>query len=90
MEHLLKHRSIRRYKQDDVSESLLTKIIEVGVRASTTGNMQLYSVVVTRNSETRAQLAPLHCKEQFLNNKFLSLLILQQGKYFVQITKHQS
>lgn len=75
MEDLLKHRSIRRYKQDDVSESLLTKIIEVGVRASTTGNMQLYSVVVTRNSETRAQLAPLHFNQPMVKQAPVLLTI---------------
>lgn len=75
MEHLLKHRSIRRYKQDDVSESLLTKIIEVGVRASTTGNMQLYSVVVTRNSETKAQLAPLHFNQPMVKQAPVLLTI---------------
>ena len=39
---------------------MLSQILEAGTRASTTGNMQLYSVIVTRDSDNKARLAPLH------------------------------
>lgn len=57
---LFQHRSIRQYKPDGIDESLLKEIIEAGTRASTTGNMQLYSVVVSRDGEEKRKLAPLH------------------------------
>ena len=60
MDFLFNHRSIRKYKSDEIPDDLLHKIIEAGTRASTTGNMQLYSVVITRNTENKARLAPLH------------------------------
>lgn len=60
MHTLFEHRSIRQYQSKPVEEELLLKIIEAGTRASTTGNMQLYSVVVTRDQERKAALAPLH------------------------------
>ncbi len=60
MELLLKHKSIRKYQQRDISQEDLTAIIESGIRASNTGNMQLYSVVVTRDPENKQKLAPLH------------------------------
>ena len=60
MDVLFNHRSIRRYKSDEIPEGLLHRIIEAGTRASTTGNMQLYSVVITRNAENKARLLPLH------------------------------
>jgi len=60
MDFLFQHRSIRQYKKDEIANDLLNRIIEAGTRASTTGNMQLYSVVVTRDSENKARLAPLH------------------------------
>lgn len=64
MDVLFQHRSIRKYRNDDIDNDLLMKIIEAGTRASTTGNMQLYSVVVTRDPENRTRLAPLHFNQE--------------------------
>lgn len=44
----------------EVPESLLRDILTRAMKAPTTGNMQLYSVVVTRGTEEREALAPLH------------------------------
>ncbi len=60
MELLNKHVTIRKFKEQEVDQKLLESIIYSGTRASTTGNMQLYSVVITRKEELKAQLAPLH------------------------------
>ncbi|MGV8096787.1 MAG: nitroreductase family protein [Mangrovibacterium sp.] len=60
MDFLFQHRSIRQYKKDEISNDLLNRIIEAGTRASTTGNMQLYSVIVTREAGNKSRLAPLH------------------------------
>ncbi|MGV8134215.1 MAG: nitroreductase family protein [Mangrovibacterium sp.] len=60
MDFLFQHRSVRQYKKDEIGNDLLNRIIEAGTRASTTGNMQLYSVIVTRESENKSKLAPLH------------------------------
>ncbi len=57
---IAQHRSVRKYKPDAVSEQDIREILEAGVRASTVGNMQLWSVVVTRDAEMKARLAPLH------------------------------
>jgi len=57
---LIKHRSIRKYKNDPIETDLLHRILQAGVRASTTGNMQLYSIIVTRDPEMKEALAPLH------------------------------
>lgn len=47
IETISRHRSVRSYKSDPVDERLLERILEAGVRASNTGNMQVYSIVVT-------------------------------------------
>ncbi|MEN6455171.1 MAG: nitroreductase family protein [Prolixibacteraceae bacterium] len=60
MDFLFQHRSVRQYKKDEIGNDLLNRIIEAGTRASTTGNMQLYSVIVTREPENKSKLAPLH------------------------------
>ncbi|HSV77115.1 MAG TPA: NADPH-dependent oxidoreductase [Bacteroidales bacterium] len=57
---LLQHRTIRSYKSEPLSDKILNTILEAGFRASTTGNMQVYSVIVTRDSEKRKELCKLH------------------------------
>ncbi|MDK2842458.1 MAG: hypothetical protein PWQ17_1964 [Anaerophaga sp.] len=58
MDVLLNHRTIRRYKDEPIDEALLNKILKAGTRASTTGNMQLYSIIVNRDEEMKKKLAP--------------------------------
>ena len=53
-------KTIRKYKDDDVSPELLDELIMTAARAATMGNMQLYSVVVTRSAEGKEVLSPFH------------------------------
>ncbi|MBQ7042681.1 MAG: nitroreductase family protein [Muribaculaceae bacterium] len=53
-------RTIRKYSSQNVSDELLRDIIEQASHAPTTGNMQLYSVVVTRTKEGKERLLPMH------------------------------
>ena len=60
MECIKNRRTIRKYKADKVSAELLNLLLEEAFRASTMGNMQLYSVVVTRDKQMKEKLAPVH------------------------------
>ena len=60
MDSIKNRRTIRKYKQQDVPADLLDRLLEEAFRASTMGNMQLYSVIVTRNQEMKTKLAPAH------------------------------
>ncbi|MCQ2299368.1 MAG: nitroreductase family protein [Bacteroidales bacterium] len=60
IELLKNHRSIRKYQDRPIPQEVMDRIIECGGRASNTGNMQLYSVVVTQEAEKKAELAKLH------------------------------
>ena len=53
-------RSIRKYADKEVSDELLNRLLGDAERTQTMGNMQLYSVVVTRSKEMKARLAPAH------------------------------
>lgn len=66
MELFKSHRSIRSYIDRNISEELLLDIIECGLRASNTGNMQLYSVIVTRDNSQKENLAPLHFNQKMV------------------------
>lgn len=60
MNAILNHRTIRKYKNTPIDESMLNDILQAGTRASTTGNMQVYSIIVTKSQEIKEQLAPCH------------------------------
>lgn len=60
MKNLLTRRTIRKYTDKDVSNELLNRLMEEAARTQTMGNLQLYSVVVTRSQEMKKQLAPAH------------------------------
>lgn len=53
-------KSVRKFSGKSVGETLLREILTKAMKAPTTGNMQLYSVVVTRDSGMLEKLAPLH------------------------------
>ncbi len=60
MESVKQRRTIRKYADKDVEPTLLNQLLEEASRASTMGNLQLYSVVVTRDKEMKQRLAPAH------------------------------
>ena len=60
MDFIKNRRTIRKYQQKDIPAELLNQLLEEAFRASTMGNMQLYSVVITRSPEMKARLAPTH------------------------------
>lgn len=63
---LLNHRSIRKYKPDPIPTQILDYILEAGTRASTTGNMQLYSIVVTTEDSIKEELLSCHFNQEMV------------------------
>src|ERR1035437_6925997 len=57
---LNQHRTIRKYTDQKIAPELLTRLLETACRASNTGNMQAYSIVVTKDTELKKQLSPAH------------------------------
>jgi len=53
-------RTYRRYSSREIPSSELNRMLEAAAQAPTTGNMQLYSVIVTRSEEGKRALAPQH------------------------------
>ncbi len=60
------HRSIRNYKEDAVSDSVLQEILAAATRASTTGNMQVYSIVVTTENTVKEKLWEAHFRQNMV------------------------
>jgi nitroreductase len=65
---LNQHRTIRKYTDKQIEPKLLTQLLESACRASNTGNMQAYSVVVTTDSTIKDLLSPAHFDQPMLKN----------------------
>lgn len=63
---LLNRKSIRKYSAQHVSDELLNDILTKGCRTSTTGNMQVYSIIVTRDQQRKDELSPLHFNQKMI------------------------
>ncbi len=68
MDSMKNRRSIRKYKKRDIPSGLLDALLEESFRASTMGNMQLYSVVVTRDEKMKEKLAPAHFNQPMVTS----------------------
>lgn len=66
MKTLNERRSIRKYSDREVSNELLDRLLSEAERTPTMGNLQLYSVVVTRSKEMKEKLAPAHFNQPMI------------------------
>jgi nitroreductase len=63
---LLNRTTIRKYSSEPVKDKLLNDLLLMGCRASTTGNMQVYSIIVTRDNQIKRDLLPLHFNQKMI------------------------
>ncbi|MBO5186744.1 MAG: nitroreductase family protein [Prevotella sp.] len=75
MDTINTRRSIRKYSSKDVSEELLNRLLTEAGRTQTMGNLQLYSVVVTRSKEGKERLAPAHFNQPMVTDAPVVLTI---------------
>lgn len=61
-------RSIRKYSAKAVDDQLLDRLLAEAERTQTMGNLQLYSVVVTRSDEMKRKLAPAHFNQPMVTS----------------------
>jgi len=66
LDTIFNHRTIRKYKSDPIPEHILEDILKAAVRTSTTGNMQVYSIIVTKDQERKKALHPIHFGQQMV------------------------
>lgn len=59
-DYFMNRRTVRRYKNESISNEVLSQMLVEASHAPTTGNMQLYSVVLTRTNEGKDKLSPAH------------------------------
>lgn len=57
------HRSIRSYTDQPVDDALLNDLLMAGLRSSSSGNMQTWSVVVTKDATQKQKLFEAHSRQ---------------------------
>lgn len=60
------HRSIRKYKNKPIPQNILNEILNAAIRGSNTGNMQLYSIIVSQDPEKKQKLWEAHFKQNMV------------------------
>ena len=60
MRNVKDRKTIRKYSKKEVDDNMLRRLLESAERTPTMGNLQLYSVVVTRDADMKRQLSPAH------------------------------
>lgn len=73
IETMLSHRSVRKFKNQPIEESMLQQILKAACSGSTMGNMQLYSIIVTQDKEMMQKMAPFHFNQPIATNAPLML-----------------
>ncbi|MDR0186198.1 NADPH-dependent oxidoreductase [Prevotella brunnea] len=68
MKTIQERRTIRKYSDRELSETFLKDLLSKAERAPTMGNLQLYSVVMTTDSENKRRLAPAHFHQPMVEN----------------------
>lgn len=77
-------RTIRKYKEDDISSDLLDELLMTASRAATMGNMQLYSVIITRSAEGKETLAPFHFNQPMVKSAPVVLTVCADFSRFTE------
>ncbi len=75
MKSIQNRTSIRKYSSREVSDKLLNRLLEEAERTPTMGNLQLYSVVITRSEEGKKALAPAHFNQPMVTGAPVVLTI---------------
>mgnify|MGYP001566219407 CR=1 FL=1 len=60
------HASVRSYQNKKIPEDVLTRILEAALRASSSGNMQSYSIIVTKDKILKKELLEPHFNQSMV------------------------
>ena len=84
MEIINKHVTIRKFSNRLIKKNTLENILYSGTRASTTGNMQLYSIIVNEDRKIINDLLPYHFNQPVAKNAPVLLTFVADFNRFVK------
>ena len=73
---LKNHKSIRRFKNKEISDKILREIITCGIRASSSGNMQGWSLIITKDKKQKERLYEIHRNQKMVLEAPVTLTFL--------------
>lgn len=74
-EYFSERASVRNFDEREISDKLLNSILQRATKAPTTGNMQLYSVIVNRDTEMLKEVAAAHFNQPAAVNSRILLTV---------------
>lgn len=77
-------KTIKSYSDKPVSDELLYSLLEDAMRAPNTGNMQLYSAIITRDIEKKAALSPAHFNQPSVNKASVVITFCADYNRFIK------
>ena len=83
LEYFFNRATVREYSSQDIDNDTLNEMIEAACHAPTTGGMQLYSVVVTRDKAMKEKLAPCHFNQPMVTTAPVVLTFCADFNRFV-------
>ena len=83
-DYFTNRKSVRNYRKQHIPDELLDSILERAMRAPTCGNMQLYSVIVTRETERLERLAKEHFNQPAATGADIILTICADFNRFTE------
>ena len=86
---MTRRRTIRRYTDRKISNELLLQLLNDASHAATMGNMQLYSVVITRDDDNKKRLSPAHFNQQMVEGASVVLTFCADFHRFTEYCKHR-
>lgn len=81
-EYFCNRASVRNFTEQIPESSLIENIVETAMQAPNTGNMQLYSVVETRDPDNLKKIAPFHFNQPAVVNAPVILTVCADLKRF--------
>jgi len=87
---MLEHRTIRKFTPDDIDEKTLDLILKAACNGSTMGNMQLYSIIVTKEKEKMKEMAPFHFNQPIATNAPVILTFVADFNRFNRYCEHRN
>lgn len=88
--NIKERRTIRKYTQQPISDELLNRLLEETARTQTMGNLQLYSVIVTRSDEMKQKLAPAHFNQPMVTKAPVVLTICADFRRTTDWCEHRN
>jgi len=75
MEALLTRRSIRKYKEGEVSDNIIKEILTAAMNAPSAGNQQPWQFIVIRDRQTLGKITEIHSYSKMLKEAALAIVL---------------